>query len=148
MLLFSYQIQQKEVRERKLTSTNAIIKKLREENHLKQEEVAKYLGISQQAYSYYELAKRELPTRHVITLARLYQVTTDFLLCVSLSRMSSYDLNVDFVQGITMKDILIDLKKMDPHNRKELIKYIKSLNSTPPKRKSSKKRAPKNSPGE
>lgn len=148
MLLFSYQIQQKEVRERKLTSTNAIIKKLREENHLKQEEVAKYLGISQQAYSYYELAKRELPTRHVITLARLYQVTTDFLLCVSLSRMSSYDLNVDFVQGITMKDILIDLKKMDPQNRKELIKYIKSLNSTPPKRKSSKKRAPKNSPDE
>lgn len=148
MLLFFYIIQQKEVRLKKLTSTNAIIKKLREENHLKQEEVAKYLGISQQAYSYYELAKRELPTRHVITLARLYKVTTDFILCVSTSRTGSYDLNVDFVQGITMKDILIDLKKMDPHNRKELIKYIKSLNSTPQKRKSSKKRAPKNSPDE
>ncbi len=127
-----------------MTSTNAIIKKLREEKHLKQEEVTKHLGISQQAYSYYELAKRELPTRHVITLAKLYKVTTDFILCVNSNRTNSYDLNVDFIQGVTIKDVLISLKKMNPHNREALIQYIQSLNNTPPKRKSSKKKAPKN----
>lgn len=128
-----------------MTSTNVIIKKLREERHFKQEEVAKYLGISQQAYSYYELAKRELPTRHVITLAKLYKVTTDFILCVSPNRTGSYDLNVDFVQGVTIKDVLISLKKMNPNNREALIQYIHSLNNTSPKGKSSKKKAPKKS---
>ena len=127
-------------------TTNAIIKKLREERHFKQEEVAKHLGISQQAY--YELAKRELPTRHVITLAKLYKVTTDFLLCVSSIRAGTYDLNVEFVQGVTIKDVLISLRKMDSHNRAALIQYIHSLNNTSPKGKASKKKASKKSSSE
>lgn len=129
-------------------TTNTIIKKLREERHFKQEEVAKHLGISQQAYSYYELAKRELPTRHVITLAKLYKVTTDFLLCVSSIRAGTYDLNVEFVQGVTIKDVLISLRKMDSHNRAALIQYIHSLNNTSPKGKASKKKASKKSSSE
>ena len=129
-------------------TTNAIIKKLREERHFKQEEVAKHLGISQQAYSYYELAKRELPTRHVITLAKLYKVTTDFLLCVISIRAGTYDLNVKFVQGVTIKDVLISLRKMDSHNRAALIQYIHSLNNTSPKGKASKKKASKKSSSE
>ena len=129
-------------------TTNAIIKKLREERHFKQEEVAKHLGISQQAYSYYELAKRELPTRHVITLAKLYKVTTDFLLCVSSIRAGTYDLNVEFVQCVTIKDVLISLRKMDSHNRAALIQYIHSLNNTSPKGKASKKKASKKSSSE
>ena len=129
-------------------TTNAIIKKLREERHFKQEEVAKHLGISLQAYSYYELAKRELPTRHVITLAKLYKVTTDFLLCVSSISAGTYDLNVEFVQGVTIKDVLISLRKMDSHNRAALIQYIHSLNNTSPKGKASKKKASKKSSSE
>ena len=48
-----------------MTNVHVKIKNLREESRLKQRQVADYLGISQQAYSYYELDKRELPARHV-----------------------------------------------------------------------------------
>ena len=65
-----------------MTDVHARIKDLREDNQLKQRQVADYLGISQQAYSYYELDKRELPARHVVNLAKLYQVSTDYILGV------------------------------------------------------------------
>ena len=57
-----------------MTNVHVKIKNLREESRLKQRQVADYLGISQQAYSYYELDKRELPARHVVNLAKLYNV--------------------------------------------------------------------------
>ena len=41
------------------------IKDLRESRQLKQHEVANYLGISQQAYSYYELDKRKCTRRRI-----------------------------------------------------------------------------------
>ena len=43
-----------------MTDIHIKIKNLREDNNLKQHQVAGYLGISQQAYSYYELDKREI----------------------------------------------------------------------------------------
>ena len=81
-------------------------------------------------------------------LAKLYKVTTDFLLCVSFIRAGTYDLNVEFVQGVTIKDVLISLRKMDSHNRAALIQYIHSLNNTSPKGKASKKKASKKSSSE
>lgn len=46
-----------------MTNIHIKIKNLREEKNLKQREVADYLGISQQAYSYYE-RKRLIFDRH------------------------------------------------------------------------------------
>ena len=57
-----------------MTNVHVKIKNLREESHLKQRQVADYLGISQQAYSYYELDKRELPSRHVVNLGERREV--------------------------------------------------------------------------
>ena len=75
-----------------MTNVHVKIKNLREESHLKQRQVADYLGISQQAYSYYELDKRELPSRHVVNLAKLYNVSTDYILGMEPERAGSYDL--------------------------------------------------------
>ena len=111
-------------------TTNAIIKKLREERHFKQEEVAKHLGISQQAYSYYELDKRELPSRHVAKLAQLYSVSADYLSGLEPELAESYDLNATFVKGIKVKDVLISLRKLSPNNKKEALKYLSYLSST------------------
>ena len=60
--------------------TNEIIKDLREDNDLKQSDIAKVLGITQQVYSRYELGINEIPQRHIITLCRFYNVSADYIL--------------------------------------------------------------------
>ena len=55
------------------------IKDLREDHDLLQKEVANILGISQQYYSEYENGKRTVPISHLITLAKYYNVSSDYL---------------------------------------------------------------------
>ena len=56
------------------------LRELREDYDLTQRQVAEVLGIDQRVYSLYELGKRELPLRHLATLADYYHVTTDYIL--------------------------------------------------------------------
>lgn len=56
------------------------LKDLREDEDLKQKEVASLLGIDQRVYSTYETGKREIPTRFVVQLSTLYKVSTDYIL--------------------------------------------------------------------
>ena len=56
------------------------IKDCREDADLKQSDVAKMLKTTQQTYSLWETGKREIPVMHIITLARCYRVSTDYLL--------------------------------------------------------------------
>ena len=56
------------------------IKDLREDNDLKQKEIAAVLGIDQRVYSNYETGKREIPVHILIKLADYYKVSTDYLL--------------------------------------------------------------------
>ncbi|MCR4563631.1 MAG: helix-turn-helix domain-containing protein [Clostridiales bacterium] len=56
------------------------IKDLREDNDLKQKEIAAVLGIDQRVYSNYETGKREIPVHLLIKLADYYGVSTDYLL--------------------------------------------------------------------
>lgn len=53
---------------------------LREDNDLKQETVAKYLGVTQTYYSRYELGKVPLPLEKFIALCKFYNVSADYLL--------------------------------------------------------------------
>lgn len=111
------------------------IKNLRENNRMKQRQVADYLGISQQAYSYYELAKRELPSRHVVNLAKLYKVSTDYILGVEPGYIGSYDLNAKYIQDISLKDIILKLENLNKNNRQEAVKYLAYLSNTQRTRK-------------
>ncbi|MBR2499190.1 MAG: helix-turn-helix transcriptional regulator [Clostridia bacterium] len=56
------------------------IKELREENNLTQQSVAEYLNIKQNTYSQYENEKRQLPIDVLTKLAKLYKVSTDYIL--------------------------------------------------------------------
>ncbi len=56
------------------------LKDLREDKDLAQKEVAALLGIDQRVYSNYETGKREIPTRHLIVLAKYYKTSTDYIL--------------------------------------------------------------------
>ena len=55
------------------------IRDLREDNDLLQKEVAAVLDISIQQYSLYERGDREIPFHHVITLAKFYNVSLDYI---------------------------------------------------------------------
>lgn len=56
------------------------IRELREDNDLTQKQVAEILQTTQQVYSRYENGANEIPVRHIITLARYYNVTCDYIL--------------------------------------------------------------------
>lgn len=56
------------------------IKDLREDKDLTQIEVSKYLNISQVAYSYYEINKRNIPLEILSKLADFYNTSTDYIL--------------------------------------------------------------------
>lgn len=62
------------------------IRDLREDADLTQAQVAEVLGTSQTMYARYERGASELPVRHLIALARLYRVTTDYILCLDLPK--------------------------------------------------------------
>lgn len=55
------------------------IRNLREYKDLYQKDIAKILDISQQYYSEYENGKRTIPIIHLITLAKLYNVSLDYI---------------------------------------------------------------------
>lgn len=57
-----------------------IMRDLREDKDYTQEQVARYLGISQTMYARYERGANEMPIRHLIKLCDLYQVSSDYIL--------------------------------------------------------------------
>lgn len=56
------------------------IRDLREDRDLTQREVAEFLHIKQNTYSQYENGLRQLPIEHLISLAKFYQTSTDYIL--------------------------------------------------------------------
>lgn len=55
------------------------IKDLREDADLTQTQVAEYLGMKQQQYARYESGVQEIPLHHLVTLARYYNCSLDYL---------------------------------------------------------------------
>ena len=59
------------------------IRDLREDNDKLQKEIADILGISQQYYSEYESGNRTIPINHLITLAKFYNTSIDYIVGLS-----------------------------------------------------------------
>lgn len=62
------------------------IRDLREDSDKTQAEIATILGTSQTMYARYERGANELPIHHLLTLAKYYNVSTDYLLGLSEKR--------------------------------------------------------------
>ena len=56
------------------------LRELRIDNDLSQEDVAKYLKMSQTGYSKYETGENSPPVQIIIQLAKLYKTSADYLL--------------------------------------------------------------------
>ena len=59
------------------------IRALREDNDKTQAEIAKLLKVGQKTYSDYELGKTRIPVDSLIILAKLYNVSMDYICGVS-----------------------------------------------------------------
>lgn len=68
----------------KSCTTAERLKKLRKINNLTQDDIAKYLGIGRTSVSQYESGEILPSTTNIIKLAKLYNVTTDYVLCYEL----------------------------------------------------------------
>jgi len=56
------------------------IRDLREDKDLSQDQLSKLLNISQSTYSRYESGTLDIPSEALITLAKFYGVTVDYIL--------------------------------------------------------------------
>lgn len=63
-----------------------IMRDLREDNDLTQQQVADYLGTSQTMYARYERGANELPIHHLLALCKLYHVSADTFLGINNQR--------------------------------------------------------------
>ena len=56
------------------------LKELREDNDIKQKDIAKLIGVTQTGYSKYEVETNDIPTDVLIKLAIYYNTSIDYLL--------------------------------------------------------------------
>lgn len=110
-----------------MKTLNTMLRDLREDHDIKQETIAKYLGITQQTYSNYENGYREIPITVVTELAKYYKVSTDYLLRSDTSYLGNVDMNAPYVDDITLHDMIYDIQTLDNTARKDLVKYIRFL---------------------
>ncbi|EEG28529.1 DNA-binding helix-turn-helix protein [[Clostridium] methylpentosum DSM 5476] len=103
------------------------IKNLRTDADLKQKEVAEILKVSRSSISSYEQNKNQPDLHAVIELAKLFNVSTDYLLGLSEYKTSWVDetecisTNSDNVKIV---ELLNDIKKLDKPDVSHLVELI------------------------
>ena len=101
------------------------MRELREDNNLKQSNVAEYLGTTQQYYSNYETGKYELPSRYIKKLADLYGVSADYLLGRTNCPDGVNRFDMKITDEYTADKLLAELASLSPRARESVIEYIK-----------------------
>lgn len=106
-----------------MRNTAKIIRDLREDNDLKQSDLAKVLSVSQQYYSKYETGQYELPIRHIITLAKFYNISSDYLL-----GLTDYSDTIENSAINTPAKILFnDILELSDKSKKAVKDYVELL---------------------
>ena len=82
-----------------------ILRKIREEEGLTQEEVAKKLGINRVQYNQYENDYFNIPIKYLIAIADFYQISIDFLFNnFSTIRYNSFNIVKNDIAGSRLKE--------------------------------------------
>lgn len=96
------------------------LKELRTDTKLTQEKVARALNISREAYSLYETNKRQMNYDTICAAARLYNVSTDYLLGNSNFK-KSFNLNPDEIT------LLNYYRNSDKRGQKAIVEVAKIM---------------------
>lgn len=120
-----------------MKTVSDMLKELREDNDLKQSDVAVIIGTSQQQYSKYEKGETELPVRVASVLATHYGVSLDYLTGRTKSVSGVDALNEALAPDYTIGDLSTDLLALDDKDRQDVIEYIslKRMKQSCPKKK-------------
>lgn len=98
-----------------------IIKNVREDRDLKQKDIAAILGVNQQYYSKYETGEYEIPTRHIVTLCKHYNLSADYLL-----GLIDYEIPIGNIenQDVNVKNLSKIIESLNYKNKLSVKEYI------------------------
>lgn len=101
-----------------------IIRGLREDKDLRQSDIAKIIGTTQQHYSRCEQGDSDLQTRAVVALANFYHVSTDYLLGRTACKEGITSLNEILVDDITCGELVTDVLSLSNSGRRAVLEYV------------------------
>lgn len=104
-----------------------ILKDLREDHDLTQQQVAEAIGKTQSYYYRYESGKYGLPFNIAIQLADYYNVTTDYLAGRTTSMLNVDIFNKIVLDEYTVGELLNDFYSLSETGKRDIIKYIEIL---------------------
>ncbi len=87
---------------------NDILKELRLQKGVSQQIVADYLQITKQAYSLYELGKREPDFETLLKLGEYFNVSTDYILIGTKNTANDNDLKFALFGDVEIDDDVLD----------------------------------------
>ncbi|URZ07562.1 helix-turn-helix domain-containing protein [Clostridium felsineum] len=102
------------------TKISSILKTLRSMNGIKQEDVAKAIGISKSGYGYYEQGRSMPDPEMLLKLSKFFNVSVDYLLGNTDEIHSKIELNIP--QEYANK------YKITPKDKKQYIEHMKKAN--------------------
>ncbi|OYP47620.1 helix-turn-helix protein [Lachnotalea glycerini] len=101
-----------------------IIRGLREDKDLRQLDIARVIGTTQQHYSRCEQGESDLQTRAVISLANFYDVSTDYLLGQTACKQGVNALNQAVIGEYTSGELISDVLSLSNNGRRAVLEYI------------------------
>lgn len=101
---------------------------LRENKKINQIELSSILKIDHSQYSHYEVEDRIIPIKHLNTLANYFNVSIDYLFC--LTKKIKYKNSENNINLIKQKENLKQLRKSNNLTQKDLANILGTDNST------------------
>jgi len=103
------------------------LSELREDRGLTQRDVSERLHISNSSISAFETGARVPSVEVIVSLSRLFEVTTDYLLGLSAYNISPEVFNEEFVDGTSMGSIIQTLTVLTPKQRKAISQVLSDM---------------------
>ena len=107
-----------------MKACHELLKDFRNDNDMKQTDIAEMIGTTQQQYSKYETGESELPLRALSILADFYGVSADYLMGRTDCREGVADMNKKLVGDYTVGAFTSDMQFLDGEGRKAVMEYI------------------------
>ncbi|WP_294379699.1 helix-turn-helix domain-containing protein [uncultured Clostridium sp.] len=101
--------------------------KIRKEKNISQSDIAKILNTTQQQVSKYENEKQEMPIRHLITIAKELNISTDYILGLEIKKEKNFTEEEEYILSL--------YNGLSVPNKREVEDLAKKLGEEQAKRK-------------
>lgn len=114
-----------------MPTTGEIIKMAREDADMKQKELASLLGVIPNTVSKYENGNRIPDLDILIKIAKIFDISLDYLLGLSNSSVSTkyFDSEICKIEGlpVTYGDMIQTIKKLNPKSKLVILEHLKMV---------------------